>query len=199
MPFVKQNPITSEYYHDLTDIKEDKTPEPELPKHVTFDQPLVRDDSVRRKVKIPTISVEDEEDIYEPYVGLKKAPAAIRRKNMVERAERRKEENGEIIQNSFSKENGEINQNEKEAKDDIGKIGRFNVQKVDVTRKSSEGHVKKKDDGEKKTEAAVAINGKVGEVKKVRRHTVHTSHGEIDEIEKTRRNAICPMTAYNVR
>lgn len=192
MPFTKQTAISSDYYHDLADIREDKTPEPDKPKHVTFEKPLVRivgpgvDDRDGIEAKASAISAEAE-SMYEPYVGLKKAPAAVRRKNISERRERLREENGEKFQV------------QKEVEKDKEKVGRFSIEKVDVLKKDTENFQEKKVDQQKSKEENDASSGILKKVQpKTRRHTVHTTEFTEDK-GKARRNAMCPLTAYTTR
>ncbi|XP_045200841.2 uncharacterized protein LOC123554647 isoform X2 [Mercenaria mercenaria] len=177
---------SSEYFHGLTDIQEAKSPE--IKKRVTFETPLPRMNSenneVKKKEKIPTS--EDTESIYEPYVGLKKAPAAIRKKNMREKEERLKEER---FKENLKEEDEKEYQVEKVEKHDIGKIGRFNVQEVNISKKTVKENVE-----------SGAKGGNCITERRPRRHTVHSTHVDIyeSEDEKKRRSAVCPMTAYNL-
>jgi hypothetical protein len=174
---------SSEFIPGLSDIQEIKSPD--IKKHVTFESPLAKvNDGVIKKSKEPTSTDDDTDSMYEPYVGLKKAPAAIRKKNMREKKEGLKGERFEEKKISQD-EDGKESKVEKVEKHDVEKIGRFNVLKANVSKKL----VKEYEGIEKPCLTE----------RRPRRHTVHCAPVDsfVDE-EKKRKSAVCAMTAYNV-
>lgn len=173
-----------EYIHGLSDIQEIKSPD--IKKHVTFESPESKEnDGINKKIREPA-TTDDIDSMYEPYVGLKKAPAAIRKKNMREKKEGLKGERFEekkIVSHDEDVKESEVKKVEKH---DIGKIGRFNVQKVDVSKKVV---IKENDVNEDHSHKE----------RRPRRHTVHCSPVDtlVDE-QRRRKSAMCAMTACNI-